>query len=105
MRPEELESGSGVRSLKQMRHPIVGANSCPLIANDGVLMGDCRKFKLITGPNMVGESTYITSAAVAIHMTQIGSFVATDEGQITFMDGIFNRVGASDSQLRRNSTL
>lgn len=104
VKPELQKTGTGVLSLIRVRHPCVESVNNNFIANDVRLSKEDQKFKLVTGPNMGGKSTYIRSAGIAILMAQMGSFVAADEAKISVMDGIFTRVGASDKQLRGNST-
>lgn len=104
IRPEMSKPGTGVLSITKLRHPSVEVSTTGYVANDVNLSKSGQKFKLVTGPNMGGKSTYIRSAAIAILMAQMGSFVPAEEAKISVMDGIFTRVGASDKQLQGNST-
>jgi DNA mismatch repair protein MSH2 len=59
---------------------------------------------LTTGPNMGGKSTYIRSIAMAVLLTQIGSYVPANSAIVSLVDGIFTRVGGCDQQVLGNST-
>lgn len=59
-----------------------------------------RVLNVITGPNMGGKSTFIRSIAMACLMAQIGSFVPSEFAELSVMDAILCRVGASDDQMR-----
>ncbi len=51
---------------------------------------------LLTGPNMAGKSVYIRQVALITLMSQIGSFVSAQEAELSVVDRIFVRSGASD---------
>ncbi|CAB3410616.1 unnamed protein product [Caenorhabditis bovis] len=102
-RPELLPMGSRRMKLVQCRHPVIEATSeKPFIPNDVVF--DSNRLMILTGANMGGKSTYLRSAALSILMAQIGAFVPCESAQISIVDGIFTRVGASDKQSRGIST-
>ncbi|MCK5850025.1 MAG: DNA mismatch repair protein MutS, partial [Kiritimatiellae bacterium] len=100
-----MTSGDRVK-IREGRHPVVEQmpDSERFVPNDTNL--DCTENQLIiiTGPNMAGKSTYIRQVAVLVIMAQMGSFVPADEAEISVVDRVFTRVGASDDLARGRST-
>ncbi|MCU0821728.1 MAG: DNA mismatch repair protein MutS [Spirochaetes bacterium] len=96
----------GVTSIKAGRHPVVEKHftSEVFIPNDVTLDCDENIIKLITGPNMSGKSTYIRMTAIIQLMAQIGSFVPARSADLSVVDRIFTRIGASDNISRGEST-
>ena len=88
------------------RHPVVEAmlGDMPFVPNDTKL--DCgeNRCAIITGPNMAGKSTYMRQVALICLMAQIGSFVPAKRAQLSVVDSIFTRVGASDDLATGQST-
>lgn len=78
------------------RHPVVEQSlDKPFVANDIVLEdGGCI---LLTGPNMAGKSTLMRQAAITVIMAQMGSFVPAREAELSLLDRVATRIGASDS--------
>jgi len=95
-RPELLTMGSGVLELEECRHPVVETSINEYIPNDVRLGQESSRFVVLMGANMGGKSTYLRSAALAVFMAQIGSFVACSSAKLSAVDGIFTRVGADD---------
>ncbi len=93
-------------NIKNGRHPVVenqlGIDS--FISNDLTLQEGNKRFCLITGPNMAGKSTYLRQCALIILLTQIGSYTPSDSAQISLVDKLFCRVGASDNIAKGEST-
>ncbi len=78
------------------RHPVVEQSlDKPFVANDIVIgEGGCI---LLTGPNMAGKSTLMRQAAIAVIMAQMGSFVPARDAELSLLDRVATRIGASDS--------
>ncbi len=86
------------------RHPVVESmNSFNFVPNDCNL-DDETKTMLITGPNMAGKSTYMRQVAIITLMAHIGSFVPATSAEISIVDRIFTRVGATDELAFGQST-
>ena len=104
VRPEITEDGS--IHILDGRHPVV-EKSLPdmaFVPNDTHLDPDSRRMQIITGPNMAGKSTYMRQVALITLMAHMGSFVPAREAQISLVDGVYTRVGASDDLATGQST-
>ncbi len=88
------------------RHPVVEAlmTNGEFAPNDTLLDTDENRTMLITGPNMAGKSTYMRQVAIITLMAHIGCFVPAKEAEISIVDRIFTRVGASDDLAFGQST-
>ena len=91
--------------IKEGRHPVVEAlkRKNAFVPNDVILGKDSRTL-IITGPNMAGKSTYMRQVALIVLMAHMGSFVPAKEAEISLVDRIFTRVGASDNVAYGQST-
>ena len=98
---------SGEIDIKDGRHPVVERmckENSSFVPNDTYLNKTTDRLLIITGPNMVGKSTYMRQVAIITLMAQIGSFVPAREARIGVVDKIFTRVGASDDLSMGQST-
>jgi DNA mismatch repair protein MutS len=91
--------------IKKGRHPVVekliGEEN--FVKND-MFLDEKERIIILTGPNMAGKSTYMKGIALIILMAQIGSFVPCEQCNISLVDKIFTRVGASDDLVSGQST-
>lgn len=96
----------GIINIKGGRHPVVEKMivNDMFIENDTYLDEKKNRISIITGPNMAGKSTYMRQSALIVLMAQIGSFVPAREADISIVDRIFTRVGASDDLSSGQST-
>lgn len=96
----------GKIEIKGGRHPIVEYNnrSDVFIENDTLLDQENNMLHIITGPNMAGKSTYMRQVALIVIMAQIGSFVPCEFAEISIVDRIWTRIGASDNLAKGDST-
>lgn len=96
----------GIIDIKGGRHPVVEQmiDSDMFISNDTYLDNNKYCVSIITGPNMAGKSTYMRQVALIVLMAQIGSFVPAESANISIVDRIFTRVGASDDLASGQST-
>lgn len=92
--------------LKDCRHPVIEQIDMGevFVPNDLDLEESKCRIMLITGPNMAGKSTYMRQVALNVLMAQCGSFIPASSGQISIVDRIFTRVGASDNLTLGQST-
>ncbi|MDD6011968.1 MAG: DNA mismatch repair protein MutS [Oscillospiraceae bacterium] len=88
------------------RHPVVEAvlDDAPFVPNDTYMDCEENRCAIITGPNMAGKSTYMRQVAIICLMAQIGSFVPARSAELSVVDSIFTRVGASDDLATGQST-
>ncbi len=101
----EIGEKDGIIDIQKGRHPIIEAISDEeFISNDTYLSQKESNMAILTGPNMSGKSTYIRQVATIVLMAQIGSFVPASKADISIVDRIFTRVGASDDLVKGRST-
>ena len=87
------------------RHPMLDAIlDGAFVPNDTHLSADGVRCCAITGPNMGGKSVYIRQTALIALLAHIGCYVPAASASLTVCDGIFTRMGASDSLATGSST-
>ncbi len=98
-------TNDGTIEIKDGRHPVVELLTDDIfVPNDTSLnTTDCR-MAIVTGPNMAGKSTFMRQTALITLMAQIGSFVPCKSANVSIVDRIFTRVGASDDLSAGQST-
>jgi len=107
VKPEIYEMGEkdGIIDIEEGRHPIVErVSEEEFISNDVLLNFKDSNMAVLTGPNMSGKSTYIRQVAMIVLMAQMGSFVPAKKAEISLVDRVFTRVGASDDLSGGRST-
>ena len=98
-------NASGELRIKEGRHPVVEQlTMTPFVPNDTTLDTNDNAIAIITGPNMAGKSTYMRQVALINIMAQIGSFVPAKDANISIVDSVFTRIGASDDLASGQST-
>ena len=99
-------NNKGILLIKDGRHPVIEQMIAHdmFIPNDTFLDEDSHRLVIITGPNMAGKSTYMRQTALIVLMAQLGSFVPASQADISLVDRIFTRVGASDDLASGQST-
>ena len=120
-RPVVVDAGKGVEpfmNLEGMRHPSVQMmmreeadgrkKTKQFVPNDckmGLKNTDSEpRFLLITGPNMGGKSTFLRQTCIAAIMAQVGCFIPAEKCEMSVVDRVFTRIGASDRILENKST-
>ncbi len=96
----------GKITIKDGRHPLVEKilTSSLFVPNDTNLNPNRCRLMIITGPNMAGKSTYMRQVALIVLMAQAGSFIPAARADISPVDRIFTRIGASDDLVSGQST-
>ena len=104
--PEGEETLPAYMNLKKMVHPCVTLQGKQtFIPNDTILdTAHDQSLLLVTGPNMGGKSTLLRQTAIAVILAQIGCYVPAEHCELTPVDRIFTRIGASDRILEGKST-
>ena len=87
------------------RHPVIekviGHNA---YVPNNTYLDETKNLLLITGPNMGGKSTYMRQVTLICVMAQIGCFVPAKSANLSVVDQIFTRIGASDDLVSGQST-
>jgi len=91
--------------LRASRHPIVSVIQDEFTPND-VDLGSRSddQIILLTGPNMGGKSTILRQVCLIAIIAQIGCYVPATSCEMTAVDRIFTRLGASDKLVEGKST-
>lgn len=99
-------NSKGYIRIEEGRHPVIEntIENQLFVPNDTYLDKDTNMVQIITGPNMAGKSTYMRQVALITLLAQIGSFVPAKEAEISIVDRIFTRIGASDNLSQGEST-
>lgn len=99
-------NNEGFIEIKAGRHPIVESYIKDefFVPNDTYIDTKNNMIHIITGPNMAGKSTYMRQVALITIMAHIGCFVPSDSCNISLVDRIFTRIGASDNLAMGQST-
>ncbi|CAN0900774.1 DNA mismatch repair protein MSH7 [Linum grandiflorum] len=102
------EIGGPLLKIKGLWHPFaLGENGQP-VPNDLHLGEDsngfCPRTLLLTGPNMGGKSTLLRATCLAVILAQLGCFVPSEKCELSLVDVIFTRLGATDRIMSGEST-
>lgn len=106
-RPTIIDSDTPLVSVTQGRHPCIESSmKSEFIPNDLSLgtQSTPSRVLLLSGPNMGGKSTILRQTCLISILAQVGSFVPAESCQLTPVDRIFTRLGASDRILMGQST-
>jgi DNA mismatch repair protein MSH4 len=82
--------------LKAARHPVMEVRKPSFVPNDVYLGDHDARFKVITGGNMSGKSTFIRTIALIQVMAQIGCFVPAQYAALPICDRLFTRLSTED---------
>ncbi|KAK4734507.1 hypothetical protein R3W88_008768 [Solanum pinnatisectum] len=106
VRPLFVEDDEAVQiHICSGRHPVLEAVlQDNFVPNDTDLHAEREYCQIVTGPNMGGKSCYIRQVALIALMAQVGSFVPAISAKLHVLDGIYTRMGASDSIQQGRST-
>lgn len=112
-RPVFKEPGADVEPFLRFevaRHPSIcqtyqGGEFIPNDATLGPVSNDgAPRMLILSGPNMGGKSTLLRQTCLVAVMAQVGCYVPASSAELTPVDRIFTRVGASDKILSGMST-
>ncbi|CAN4085933.1 unnamed protein product [Withania somnifera] len=106
VRPFFVEGDEAVQiHILSGRHPVLETVlQDNFVPNDTDLHAEREYCQIVTGPNMGGKSCYIRQVALISLMAQVGSFVPAVSAKLHVLDGIYTRMGASDSIQQGRST-
>lgn len=102
----QFNEGYSIR-ISEGRHPVIERQlpvGTEYVSNDIVLDNEETQIMMITGPNMSGKSALLRQTALIVLMAQIGCFVPAKAAELSIVDKIFTRVGATDNISSGEST-
>ena len=94
-------------NIKNSRHPVIEKLmdiDDDFIPNSVDVNNKTKQVSIITGPNMSGKSTYLRQIGIIVILAQAGCFVPSSNANISIIDRVFTRVGASDNLVGGEST-
>ena len=100
----DIKSNGPLISLKDSIHPCLYQRSNFFVPNDIKIGSEKKNLIVITGPNMGGKSTLLRQVCITAIIAQIGCYVPAKECEMTLVDRIFTRIGASDKLFEGKST-
>ncbi|VYS58475.1 unnamed protein product [Arabidopsis thaliana] len=101
-----------ILKIQGLWHPFAVAADGQLPVPNDILLGEARRSSgsihprslLLTGPNMGGKSTLLRATCLAVIFAQLGCYVPCESCEISLVDTIFTRLGASDRIMTGEST-
>ncbi|GMT28705.1 hypothetical protein PFISCL1PPCAC_20002, partial [Pristionchus fissidentatus] len=102
VRPKMRPLGSDEFVIKNGRHVVLDFILPHFIPND-VDLTETRTL-IVTGANMGGKSTYLRSTAIISILAQVGAFVPAESAELSIVEAVHARVGASDRLSKGVST-
>jgi DNA mismatch repair protein MutS len=102
----EFNNGFAI-DIVEGRHPVIEKQlptGLEYVSNSVYLDHDNTQIMMITGPNMSGKSALLRQTALIVLLAQIGSFVPAKSANLSIIDKIFTRVGATDNISSGEST-
>ncbi|XP_049851509.1 uncharacterized protein LOC126326123 [Schistocerca gregaria] len=94
-----------VIDTENMIHPFARpALGSAFVPNDLKLGGDVAPTMVVMGPNMGGKSTLLRQVCILVIMAHLGCMVPASRFDLSPVDRIFTRIGASDNLLANQST-
>ncbi len=93
--------------MEGARHPVIEhllSIEDDFIDNTLDVSKDKKQVSIITGPNMSGKSTFLRQVGIIVILAQSGCYVPCQKAQISIIDRLFTRVGASDNLSSGEST-
>ncbi len=94
-------------NITEGRHPVIEKQlpvGVDYVSNSVMLDNDTTQIMMITGPNMSGKSALLRQTALIVLLAQIGSYVPAKAAELSIVDKIFTRVGATDNISSGEST-
>ncbi len=89
------------------RHPVIEKQlpvDVAYVSNSVYLDNENTQIMMITGPNMSGKSALLRQTALVVLLAQIGCYVPAKSAELSIIDKIFTRVGATDNISSGEST-
>ena len=93
--------------IEGARHPVIEHLlniEEDFIANSLNTSKNKKQISIITGPNMSGKSTFLRQIGIIVILAQSGFYVPCSKAELSIIDRLFTRVGASDNLTSGEST-
>lgn len=93
-----------ILKIDQGFHPLIRSYIKDQFVPHDITLDENVFFGLITGPNMAGKTTVMREVAIIVLLAQMGSYVPAKSAELSIVDYLFSRLGASDDILKGQST-